>query len=292
LEYGCTTEIEEIKSLLLKHPREGFGDQLSIDRQWKDLNYLDRPIHEGVCAEYELFLSLLREHIPQINFLPFHPKTGLDSIYIRDPLIITEQGAILGNMGKTQRKDEPKAIAETLEKLNIPVLGSITGSGTIEAGDVILIDEKTVAVGLGYRTNQEGIHQFQSLIRKFVTEIMVVHLPHWNGPNDILHLMSIISPIDHDLAVVYSRLMPVSFREWLINRGFKLLEVPDSEYQSMACNILALAPRKCIMIAGNPKTRKLLEEEGVDVQEFSGEELCKKGGGGPTCLTRPLYRIH
>lgn len=291
MEYGCTTEIGEIKSLLLKRPLEAFIDQTAIDRQWKDLNYADRPDYEGVCAEYDLFLSLLREHIPQINFQPTHPETGLDSIYIRDPLIITSQGAILANMGKIQRREEPEAIAENLRKLNIPILGSITGSGTIEAGDVILFDEKRVAVGLGYRSNQEGIQQFQSLTREFIDEIIVVHLPHWNGPGDILHLMSIISPIDYDLAVVYSRLMPVSFREWLIKREIKLIEIPDSEYQSMACNILALAPRKCIMIAGNPLTRKLLEAEGVEVQEFSGEELCKKGGGGPTCLTRPLLRI-
>lgn len=291
MEYGCTTEIGEIKSLLLKHPREAFIDQPTIDSQWKDLNYTDRPDHEGVWAEYDLFLSLLREHIPQITFLPAHPKTGLDSIYIRDPLIITEHGAILGNMGKIQRKDEPAAITETLQKLNIPVLGSISGSGTIEAGDVILLDERTAAVGLGYRSNQDGIHQFRSLIREFIDEIFIVHLPHWNGPGDILHLMSLISPIDRDLAVVYSRLIPVSFRDWLIKRGIKLLEIPDSEYQSMACNILALAPRKCIMIAGNPQTRKLLEAERVEVQEFSGEELCKKGGGGPTCLTRPLLRL-
>ena len=288
--YGCTSEVGDIKSLLLKHPRAAFVDQPTANRQWQALNYLERPDYKEVCQEYDHFHSLLKAHVPHIHFLPANPDTGLDSIYIRDPLIITERGAILGNMGKEQRKTEPGAMIKLLEEQNIPILGSITGSGTIEAGDVILFDENTIAIGHSYRSNQEGIQQFQTMTREFIRDIMVVPLPHWNGPNDILHLMSIISPIDHDLAVVYSKLMPVSFREWLINRGIKLIEVPDSEFPSMACNILALAPRKCIMISGNPHTRKLLEAEGVEIEEFRGKELCKKGGGGPTCLTRPLLR--
>ncbi len=288
--YGCTSEVGDIKSLLLKHPRTAFVDQPTVNRQWQSLNYLDLPDYQEACQEYDHFHSLLMTHVPSIKFLPFNPDTGLDSVYIRDPLIITERGAILGNMGKEQRKTEPGAVNKLLEEQNIPILGSITGNGTIEAGDVILFDENTIAIGHSYRSNQEGIQQFQTMTREFIRDIMVVPLPHWNGPNDILHLMSIISPIDHDLAVVYSKLMPVSFREWLINRGIKLIEVPDSEFTSMACNILAVAPRKCIMISGNPHTRKLLETEGVEIEEFRGEELCKKGGGGPTCLTRPLFR--
>ena len=121
--------------------------------------------------------------------------------------------------------------------------------------------------------------------------LISVPLPHWQGPDDVLHLMSFISPIDRDLAVVYSRLMPVPFREWLIARGIKLIEVPDSEYESMACNILAVAPRKCIMLAGNAQTKAMLENEDVKVWEYLGEEISLKGAGGPTCLTRPILRV-
>jgi N-dimethylarginine dimethylaminohydrolase len=154
-----------------------------------------------------------------------------------------------------------------------------------------LLDENTLVVGQGYRTNGEGIRQIRELTQEFIEDIIVVHLPHWQGPDDVLHLMSFLSPVDHDVALVYSRLMPVPFREFLLNREIKLLEVPDEEYETMACNVLAVAPRTCIMLEGNPRTRRLLEDEGVEVREYKGEEISKKGAGGPTCLTRPLLRI-
>jgi N-dimethylarginine dimethylaminohydrolase len=158
----------------------------------------------------------------------------------------------------------------------------------LEGGDVVWVDERTLAVGRGYRTNDEGLRQLRELTADIVDEIVVVALPHWNGPADVLHLMSFLSPIDHDLALVYSRLMPVPFREWLLARGNRLVEVPDEEYDTMACNVLAVAPRKCIMLEGNPRTRELLEAEGVEVRVFGGAEICAKGAGGPTCLTCPI----
>jgi len=126
--------------------------------------------------------------------------------------------------------------------------------------------------------------------RDLVDEFVVVPLPHWKGPDDVMHLMSLISPVDHDLAVVYSRLLPVPFREWLLRRGIQLLEVPDSEYETMGCNVFTVVPRKCIMIAGNPQTKQRLEDKGIEVLEYEGKEISRKGAGGPTCLTRPLQR--
>jgi N-dimethylarginine dimethylaminohydrolase len=118
-----------------------------------------------------------------------------------------------------------------------------------------------------------------------------VPLPHWKGPDDVFHLMSVISPIDKDLAVVYSKLLPVPFRQELIDRGIKFIEVPDSEFETMGCNILAVAPRKCLMLEGNETTKNKLINENVEVIEFKGDEICRKGAGGPTCLTRPLLRL-
>jgi arginine deiminase len=146
-------------------------------------------------------------------------------------------------------------------------------------------------VGKGYRTNAEGIRQLRELTKDFIKELVVVPLPHWNGPEDVLHLMSFISPVDQNHALVYSRLMPVPFREWLLEKGKTLIEVPDVEYETMACNVLAVAPGICVMIAGNPRTKQLLVESGMDVWEYSGDEISRKGAGGPTCLTRPLHRL-
>ena len=117
-------------------------------------------------------------------------------------------------------------------------------------------------------------------------------LPHWRGAGDVLHLMSLISPVDRDLAVVYSPLLPVPFRETLIESGYRLVEVPDEEFDTMGTNVLALGPRECVMIGGNPQTRAALEAAGARVTEYVGHEISVKGAGGPTCLTRPLIRLN
>jgi arginine deiminase len=288
--FGCSSEVDPLKRILLKRPQEAFLSDEAIDEQWPELNYLGPPDFQRAVGEYERFVELLGTHVQEIHYLPQHDQTGLDSIYVHDPVVMTSAGAVLCNMGKDKRRGEPAALEEFLSGLGIPILGSISGEGLLEGGDVVLFDPKTLAVGEGYRTNKEGIRQLIGLTEDFISDIQVVPLPHWQGPGEVLHLMSIISPVDHDLAVVYSRLMPVPFREWLIRRGVKLLDVPDTEFETMGCNVLAVSPRKCIILSGNPRTRHLLENENVEVLEYKGEEISKKGAGGPTCLTRPLWR--
>lgn len=290
MKFGCQSMVGQIKSLLLKHPRDAFIRQENIRSQWKVLNYTSCPDHEKAIKEYDNFTELLQTFVSEIFYLPQNDKTGLDSIYVRDALLITGKGAILCSMGKEARRGESFAAGEFLQELNIPVLGSITGEGRLEGGDVVWLDERAIAVGRGYRTNDEGIRQLKELTCGFIDEYVVVPLPHWKGPEDVMHLMSLISPVDHGLAVVYSNLLPVPFLERLLKRGIKLLDVPDDEFETMACNILALAPGKCVMISGNPQTKRMLEHEGVKVWEYAGEEISRKGAGGPTCLTQPLLR--
>ena len=291
MEFGVKDEVGQIKSLLLKNPRDAFISPRQIDKQWKDLNFLSLPDYKEALREYEAFTALLERSIPEIHYLPQHERTGLDSLYVHDPVVITEKGAVLCKMGKSQRGGEPQAAEEYLSDLGIPILGSIEGDGKLEGGDIVFFDEKTLAVGQGYRTNKEGIRQLKALIKDFIPDIVVVPLLHWKGPGDVLHLMSLISSVDKDVAVVYSKLLPVPFRGRLLDRGMKLVEVPDEEFESMACNILAVAPGQCIMLAGNTLTRQRLEKAGVQVWEYKGEEISIKGAGGPTCLTRPLLRV-
>jgi len=285
------SETGKIQRILLKHPRDAFVSQGNIDTRWKKLNYSGCPNYSKALEEYDHFVGLLKKTIPDIHYLPKSDKTGLDSIYVRDSAIVTRAGVILCNMGKAERQKEPSATGDYLSELGVPILGAITGEGRLEGGDIIWLNEGTLVVGHGYRTNAEGIRRLRELTADLIDELVVVPLPHWNGPAGVFHLMSMISPVDHDLAVVYSRLLPVPFRENLISRGIKLLEVPDSEYPTMACNVLAVAPRKCIVISGNPRTKRLLKDEGVEVWEYVGEEISRKGAGGPTCLTRPLVRL-
>jgi len=290
MKFGSQSEVGRIKRLLLKHPRDAFLSQENILAQWKELNYTAPPNYDRAVKEYDEFVGLLERFIQEIHFLPADDRTGLDSIYVHDSLIITDKGALLCRMGKEKRQGEPLAAEEFLKELGIPILDSISSEGKLEGGDLVWIDEHTIAVGLGYRTNEEGVRQLKELTSDSVDEYVMVPLPHWKGPEDVMHLMSLISPVRRDLAVVYPRLLPVPFREWLLQREIRLLEVPDSEFEKMGCNVLAVAPGECIMISGNPQTKRLLEEAGVHVYEYEGEEISRKGAGGPTCLTRPLLR--
>lgn len=291
INYNGQSETGKIKSILMKKPETAWKNQDNIERQWRELHYPSAPDYKKVLEEYSVFAGIIEDHVPEVHYLPDENNTGLDSIYTHDPVLITRGGAILCNMGKEERKAEAAAIGRYLDKTGIPVLGEIKAPGKIEGGDVVWFDDDTAAVGLGYRTNSEGVKQLRELTRGMIKEIIEVPLPHGNGPEECLHLMSMISPVDKDLAVIYSRLMVVPFRDLLLEKGIKFVEVPDDEYDNFACNVLALEPRKCVMVSGNPKTKKALEQAGATVYEYPGEDVSIKGGGGPTCLTRPLLRI-
>jgi arginine deiminase len=285
------TDVGSIKSIVLKHPNDAFVSDEAINRQGQGLNYQNRPDLARAADEYERFVTLLNRFDIDLHFLPRDESVGLDSLYARDASIVCSKGMIICNMGKAERSAEPAAQEAVFHSMGIPIHGAITGDGRVEGGDVAWIDEKTLAIARGYRTNNEGIRQLRELLGDCIDEMVVVPLPHWHGPNDVFHLMSILSPIDHNLALVYSPLMPVPFRETLLSRGIEIVEVPDSEFETMGCNVLAVAPRKCVMLTGNPQTRLRLERAAVEVHTFKGQEICIKGAGGPTCLTRPIVRI-
>jgi N-dimethylarginine dimethylaminohydrolase len=279
-----------LRRLVLKHARDAFEGADRIARQWQELHFTGAPDFARAIDEYEAFVSLLRTSGTLIDMLPDAPRVGLDSIYVRDASVVTDRGVILCRMGKPQREDEPAAQELALRALGYEVLGSIQPPGRLEGGDVVWLDERTLAVGRGYRTNDEGIGQLRGFIGHDV-EIVIVPLPHWRGPADVFHLMSILSPVDRNLAVVYSPLMAVPFRERLLESGFTLVEVPDEEFDTMGANVLAIAPRRCVLLRGNPVTRAHLERAGASVLEYDGREISLKGGGGPTCLTRPMERL-
>jgi N-dimethylarginine dimethylaminohydrolase len=281
-EYGRITRI------VLKHARDAFVDDRAIDEQWRKLNFTSRPDFGRAITEYDAFARHVEAGGAAIEWLPRDPGTTLDSIYVRDASLVSPEGIILCSMGKATRTGEPEAQARAFAAAGITVFSRITPPGHVEGGDVVWLDSSTLVVGRGYRTNEEGIRQLRTLLPS--REVVVVPLPHWNGERDVMHLMSLISPVDADLAVVYSRLLPVSFREWLLDRGYRLVEVPDEEFDSMGTNVLALAPRRCLMLRGNPRTRTALERAGADVDEYEGREISARGAGGPTCLTRPLLR--
>ncbi len=286
--FSTHNECGAIDTLLMRHPQEAFVSQARIDQQWEALNYHAAPDFRAACEEFDSLLELLAARVNKIELLPAD-GCSIDSLYVRDSSVVCEAGSIACRMGKKRREGEPAAVRAWLAENGYKVGGSIGGNGLLEGGDLIWLDQHTVAIGQGYRSNRPGLEQFAKYAGEDV-DVIGVSLPHWNGPADVLHLMSMISPLDKDLALVYSPLMPVVFREYLLSRGLQLIEVPADEYHTLAGNVLALGPRLCLLVAGNPKTRKALEKAGCEVLVFSGDEICRKGEGGPTCLTRPLLR--
>lgn len=284
------TEFGRLTRVLVKPPQHAFVNEAAIAAQWQRLGYTGPPELSSAIDEYHTFIDILRSTGTTVDVLPSDGRTTLDSIYARDASIVCARGVLLCRMGKRLRADEPAAQKIALRELGIPIAGEIAQPGSLEGGDVVWLDDRTVAVGRGYRTNDEGIIQLRALLGGTIDELLVVPLPHWRGPGGVLHLMSLLSPVDRDLAVVYSPLLPVPFREELIGRGYRLVEVPGDEFESMGTNVLALAPRECLMLAGNPGTRAALERAGARVTEYVGNEISVKGAGGPTCLTRPLAR--
>ncbi|MFH1699805.1 MAG: arginine deiminase family protein [Candidatus Zixiibacteriota bacterium] len=288
--YGAQNDYGKIEKILVKHVRDAFINQENIDKQWQNLNYYERPNYDKSLIEYNALIEKIASVGCEIHYLPRNSDVSIDSIYPRDAAISTSKGIILCNMGKAERSDEPELLKEYFGKISVPIWGSISGDGRVEGGDIIWLDGDILVVGRDYRTNDEGIRQLKQLLNGIAKEVIAVPLVHWESPSDVFHLMSIISPIDKDLTLVYPRLLPVPFRELLINKGIQLVEVPDEEFESMGCNVLALAPRKCLMLDGNPITKKRLESAGAEVLTYSGNEISRKGAGGPTCMTRPFKR--
>jgi N-dimethylarginine dimethylaminohydrolase len=283
-------EIGHIGRLLLKHPREAWLGRETVREQWRELNYTEEPDFGKACAEYDALAGILGKYAGQVRFLPEDGRTGLDSIYVRDAACEAPRGLVIGRMGKVLRREEPNTVRDFCLEAGWPIAGEIREPGTLEGGDLVWLDAKTAAVGHGYRTNAEGIRQFRAIVAADGCEVIEVPLPHWDGPGDVLHLMSMLSPVDAKKLLVYSRLLAVPFRNRLLDMGFELLEVPAEEYATMATNVLALAPGICLALAGNPRTARLMDKAGIEVLTYDGTEISAKGAGGPTCLTRPLRR--
>jgi N-dimethylarginine dimethylaminohydrolase len=259
-------------------------------RAWSDYGWRSAPDSAGATAEHEAFRAVLTDSGAEVINGETPVSGDPDAIYAYDPTVLTDGGAILLRPGKPGRRGEPAALAKDLAAAGIPIAGELTEPATAEGGDMFWLDAETLLVGRGYRTNDAGIRQLRELLAASDARVIEFDLPHLQGPGECLHLMSFISPLDRDLAVAYLPLMPVRLVELLRDRGVAFVEVPEEEFGSMGPNVLALGPRIALALDGNPQTRRLMEAEGVDVRVYRGDEISRKGDGGPTCLTRPLDR--
>lgn len=288
-DFGSFNNWGALKKVAIRDVEAAFIDDAKIDAEWKDLNFHARPDLANAKREYAAVEALLISTGAEVIKLPGGKELTLDSIYTHDALIVTPRGLVKPRMGKSQRRKESVVNGAALEALGIPVAGEIKGDGKVEGGDLVWIDRHTLLAGIGYRTNLEGVRQLGELAGPDV-EILWFDMPHYKGRSDVFHLMSCLSPLDHDLAVVYPPLMAARQVEFLESRGIRFVEVPAEEFDTMGCNVLALGPRHAMMVEGNPETERRMRAAGVKVEVIKGYDICRKGEGGPTCMTRPLVR--
>ena len=255
--------------------------------RWREYGWRAAPDPAAAAAEHEAFRALLEEAGADV-VVSRHDAGNPDAIYTYDPVLVGGEGAVLLRPGKEGRRAEPAALRPDLEAAGVPVVAELRSPVLAEGGDTLWLDETTLLVGIGYRTNEAAVAALGVAFPD--VEVLAFDLPHWNGAGEVLHLLSFISPLDADLALVYPRLAPVRLLALLSERGIRVVEVPDEEFESQGTNVLALGPRRALALDGNPETRRRMESAGVDVTVYAGDEISKKGDGGPTCLTRPLLR--
>jgi dimethylargininase len=246
---------------------------------WRELGWRSEPNPAALAAEHDGLCALLEKAGAEVVVAA---PEGLDAIYTFDPALALDGGVVLLRPGKERRRSETEAVAAT----GVVVLARLEEPCFAEGGDLIRLDGQTLLAGLGYRTNEDGVRALERLTG---LDTIAFDLPHWHGAGEVMHLLSLLSPLDRDLVVAYPPLLPVRLAQLLEERGIALVEVPAEEFETLGTNVLALAPRRALVVEGNPVTRRRLEAAGVEVVAYRGAEL-SKGDGGPTCLTLPLER--
>lgn len=279
-----------LKRVLVAHARDCFRSQAYLHANWRQARFGFEPDFEEACRESDLFISILEDTGAVVERLAPENCTGLDSLYVHDPVVACGPGYLLGRMGKAYREPEVEAMAAQLRTLGLEPNDMEHPDALLEGGDVVWLRPDIVAVGLGFRTNYAGFESLTAFCGDSIQAAIPVPLPYWNGPDDVLHLMSLISPLDEQTLLVHSRLLPVAFRGWLVEEGFQLLEVPEQEVDTLGGNVLALGNRTCLIEMGNVQTIRLLQDAGFRVLTYPGRNISLAGSGGPTCLTRPLSR--
>jgi N-dimethylarginine dimethylaminohydrolase len=279
--YGCESMVAKLERVLVRRPEE------AACALWRDYGWRSAPDFEKLLREHDALCALLESAGAEIVFGDPVPL-GLDAIYTFDPAIVSRRGAVVLRPGKDLRLREAAATAHDMAAAGIPLVATLEAPATADGGDMIWLDGQTLLVGRGYRTNEQGVAALRAALPD--VDVIEFDLPHFRGSDEVMHLLSLVSPVASDLAVAYLPLMPVRLVQLLEARGIRLVEVPDEEFETMGPNVLALEPGVALALERNRETRRRLERAGVEVLTYEGTEL-SKGDGGPTCLTRPLLRV-
>jgi N-dimethylarginine dimethylaminohydrolase len=278
----------ELRRVMVCSPREAGWEDAERQSQWRELGFKHRPDFRTAQEQHESLCRALE--IAGAEVVHLAAELSLDAVYAHDSSLPTDYGLILMHPGKRNRAGEAPIHREFCQGLGIPVLGEIKAPGTTEAGDMVWLDSQTLLVGNGFRTNAQGIVQVRELLRPKGVDVIAAPLPYGQGPSACLHLMSVISLLDEETALVDLPWLAVETVELLKARGYNFIEIEPSEQDTLACNVLSLGRRRLLALEENKRTNQRLRDAGFDVRAFAGSELCINGSGGPTCLTRPLLR--
>jgi dimethylargininase len=280
--YGAQSMSAPLRDVLVKRPGEAFG------RAFEDPAHgFLHPVDLDVARrEHDAFLDVLASLGPTIHVLD-EETDDPDLVYTFDPLLVTDRGAIPLRPGKANRQGEPEVLERWTQAAGIPTVGRIEEPGTVEGGDTFWLRPDLFCIGRTLRTNASGVAQLADLVGG---DVRVFDLPYWKGPAELVHLMSVISPVADDLAVVYLPLLPVGLWELLVDLDIRLVDVPDEEFPTLGCNVLAVRPGVVIIAEGNPRTSAALAAAGCQVHTYPATQIGVNGSGGPTCLTRPILR--
>jgi N-dimethylarginine dimethylaminohydrolase len=276
--YGCRDMTGTLRRVLVRTPQEDVSS-------WRACGWRAEPDPVGLRREHEEFCAVLEEVGAEVVVAPQADGGNLDDVYAFDPVLITDRGAVLLRPGKECRRGEPSALEGHLAAAGVPVVARLQAPAEAEGGDFIRLDDETLLAGYTYRTNEAGVDALAGL----EPEVIPFDIPHLHGRGEILHLLSLMSLLDRDLAVAFLPLVPARLVQLLEERGIRFVEVPEEEFATMGPNALALGPRRALTLDRNPETRRRMEAAGVDVVTYRGDEL-SKGDGGATCLALPLLR--
>jgi len=280
--YGAQSMTAPLRDVLVKRPGQAFG--AAFDDPAHGFHH---PVDLDVAQrEHDAFVDVLASLGPTVHVLEVELESP-DVVYTFDPLLVSDHGSIALRPGKANRQAEPAALEAWTRAAGIPTAGRIEAPGTVEGGDTFWLRPDLLCIGRTLRTNSDGARQLATIVGG---DVRIVDLPYWRGPAELIHLLSVISPVADDLAVVYLPLLPVGLWELLRDLGVRLLEVPDEEFPTLGCNVLAVRPGVVIVAEGNPRTAASLAAAGCDVHAYPASEIGINGSGGPTCMTRPILR--
>jgi N-dimethylarginine dimethylaminohydrolase len=280
--FGAQSMTAPLLDVLVKRPGPAFGSAFEEPAH----GFLHPVDLTTALREHDAFLDTLASLGPRVHLLEMELDSP-DLVYTFDPLLVTDRGAIPLRPGKPNRAPEPAAIEAWTRAAGIPTVGRIEAPGTIEGGDTFWLRPDLFCIGRTLRTNAEGARQLAALVGG---DVRVFDVPYWRGPAELIHLMSVISPVADDLSVVYLPLLPVGLWQLLGELGIRLIEVPDEEFPTLGCNVLAVRPGVVILAEGNPRTAAALAAAGCEVHTYPATEIGVNGSGGPTCMTRPILR--